>query len=92
MSNTPKEHKRETIAYIRVSLFDALSALERIEGAGGSLHSASGEVGDDSPTGELTRNIFLTLAEWSGSRPASASLRPVEASLLLSEGLPVVTQ
>lgn len=50
------------------SLSDALRALERIEQAGGALFSASGDTGDDTPSGRLTRNIFLALAQMERER------------------------
>jgi DNA invertase Pin-like site-specific DNA recombinase len=52
------------------SLSDALKAIERIEAAGGRLYSASGEGGDDSPTGRMTRNLFLSIAEMERERLA----------------------
>lgn len=50
------------------SLSDALRAIERIEQAGGALYSASGDVGDDTPSGRFTRNVFLSLAEMERER------------------------
>ncbi len=50
------------------SLVDALKAIDRIEAAGGAIYSASGEAGDGTPTGRLTRNIFPALAQMERER------------------------
>ena len=49
------------------STVDALRALERIEEAGGSLYSASGDVGDTTPTGKLADDL-----RWPGADGARA--------------------
>jgi site-specific DNA recombinase len=54
------------------SVIDGASAIERIEKAGGELYSASGEAGDNSPTGRLTRTIFLAIAEMERDRAAES--------------------
>jgi DNA invertase Pin-like site-specific DNA recombinase len=61
------------------SLSDGAKAIERIEAAGGELYSASGEAGDNSPTGRLTRNIFLAIAQMERER-AAASFDSAKAS------------
>lgn len=63
------------------SLTDALKALERIEKAGGALYSASGDVGDDTPSGRFTRNVFLSLAEMERER-ARDNFRSAQVSAI----------
>jgi DNA invertase Pin-like site-specific DNA recombinase len=60
------------------SLSDALTALERIEKAGGGLYSAAGDVGDETPTGRFTRNVFLSLAQMERERARDNFLMAVE--------------
>jgi len=47
---------------------DGLRAIERVENAGGALFSEAGDVGDNTPTGKLTRTIFLGLAQMERER------------------------
>jgi DNA invertase Pin-like site-specific DNA recombinase len=49
------------------SVRDALDALGRIEDAGGRLWSATETLGDD-PTGRMTRNVLLSIAEMERDR------------------------
>jgi DNA invertase Pin-like site-specific DNA recombinase len=50
------------------STIDGLRAIERVEAAGGSLFSEAGDVGDTTPSGKLTRTIFLGLAQMERER------------------------
>jgi DNA invertase Pin-like site-specific DNA recombinase len=75
------------------SLVDALKALERIESAGGALYSASGDVGDDSPTGRFTRNLFLSFAQMERERArdgfAVAQASAIDRGLATMSRIPV---
>jgi site-specific DNA recombinase len=63
------------------SVVDALSAIDRIERVGGAVFSASGDVGDSTPTGKLTRNIVLSLAQMERER-AKDGFRAAQASAI----------
>lgn len=69
------------------STVDALSALERIEKAGGALYSASGDVGDNSPSGKLTRTVFLGLAQMERERAREGFAAAQRAAI--ERGIPV---
>jgi DNA invertase Pin-like site-specific DNA recombinase len=75
------------------SLVDAVAAIERIEKAGGSIYSASGEAGDNTPTGKLTRNIFLALAQMERERARdgfrAAQGNAIERGLFTASRIPV---
>lgn len=59
---------------------DAQKALDRIEGAGGRLYSATEQL-DDSPNGVMVRNILLSIAQGERDR-ARASFRASQLSAL----------
>jgi site-specific DNA recombinase len=62
------------------SVKDALDALERIEGAGGRLWSASEQL-DDSPTGVMTRNILLAVAQGERDRARASFAASVSSAI-----------
>lgn len=69
------------------STVDALTALERIENAGGVLYSASGDVGDSTPSGKLTRTVFLGLAQMERERARDGFA--VSQRAAIERGVPV---
>lgn len=60
------------------SVKDAMTALERIEGAGGKLYSATESFGDD-PSGRMLRTVLLAVAENERER-AAAGFRAAKES------------
>jgi site-specific DNA recombinase len=50
------------------SVVDGLKALERVEAAGGALYSSAGDVGDTTPTGKMSRTMFLAIAQMERER------------------------
>ncbi len=74
------------------STVDALNAIERIEAAGGSVFSAAGDAGDSTPTGKLTRTIFLGLAQLERERAregfAVAQASAIERRVAITSCIP----
>jgi DNA invertase Pin-like site-specific DNA recombinase len=74
------------------SVKDALTALERIEKAGGRLYSATEQLGDD-PAGRMLRNILLAVAENERERARegfrAATLSALDRGIFVGGTIPV---